>query len=71
MPVTVRGGGRAADEEVLDHTERLVKQGVAGLIYGRNVIQHESPERMTRALHAVLHEGRTAREAMELLKADG
>lgn len=71
VPVTVRGGGRASDEEVLVHTERLVKQGVAGLIYGRNVIQHESPERMTSALHAVLHEGRTAKDAMELLQGNG
>jgi fructose-bisphosphate aldolase, class I len=71
VPVTVRGGGRASDEEVLDHTERLVKQGVAGLIYGRNVFQHESPEKMTRALHAVLHQGQTAKEALKVLKAEG
>src|SRR5690606_36343555 len=32
VPVAVRGGGRASDAEVLEHTERLVAQGVAGLI---------------------------------------
>jgi len=69
VPVTVRGGSKASDEEVLDHTERLVKQGVAGLIYGRNVIQHDTPEKMVAALQAVLHEGHTAKQAIELLKS--
>jgi len=71
VPVTVRGGSRASDAEVLEHTERLVKQGVAGLIYGRNVIQHESPAQMTRALQAVLHEGATANDALALLPSRG
>lgn len=68
VPVTVRGGGRASDEEVLQHTERLVKQGVAGLIYGRNIIQHEDPARMTRALQSILHDGFTAVQALEILR---
>jgi DhnA family fructose-bisphosphate aldolase class Ia len=67
VPVTVRGGSRASDGEVLEHTERLVAQGVAGLIYGRNVIQHENPGAMTRALQAVLHEGLTAKQALAQL----
>jgi fructose-bisphosphate aldolase, class I len=70
VPVTVRGGSRASDAEVLEHTERLVAQGVAGLIYGRNVIQHENPGAMTRALQAVLHEGMTAKQALELLSSE-
>lgn len=68
VPVTVRGGSKASDEEVLEHTERLSKQGVAGLIYGRNIIQHEKPLAMTRALEAVLHDGVSAKDALDLLK---
>lgn len=67
VPVTVRGGSKASDQEVLKHTERLVAQGVAGLIYGRNIIQHENPGGMTRALQAVLHEGASAGDALQLL----
>jgi class I fructose-bisphosphate aldolase len=70
VPVAVRGGSRASDKEVLEHTERLVAQGVAGLIYGRNIIQHEKPAAMTHALQAVLHHGKSAEEALELLRAD-
>lgn len=69
VPVTVRGGGRASDKEVLEHTEKLVKQNVAGIIYGRNVIQHNDPKGMTKALQAVLHEGQSASAAMSHIRA--
>ena len=29
--------------------------GAAGIVYGRNVIQHERPSAMTRALMSVVH----------------
>jgi class I fructose-bisphosphate aldolase len=68
-PVLVRGGGRASDEEILQRTETVLAQGAAGIVYGRNVIQHERPAAMTRALMAVVHEGSSADEALELLHA--
>lgn len=70
VPVTVRGGGRASDKEVLEHTEKLVGQNVAGIIYGRNVIQHNDPKGMTRALQAVLHEGQTAKAAISHIRSE-
>jgi fructose-bisphosphate aldolase, class I len=54
-PVLVRGGGRVSDEEVLERTKALMAQGAAGIVYGRNVIQHPDPAAMTRALMAVVH----------------
>ncbi len=68
VPVCVRGGGRASNHEVLEHTEKLVGQGVAGLIYGRNIIQHEDPKGMTQALQAVLHHGETAKSALKHIR---
>lgn len=68
VPVTVRGGGRASDREVLEHTEKLVAQGVAGIIYGRNIIQHSDPKGMTQALQAVLHHNETADSAVKYIK---
>lgn len=65
VPVTVRGGSRASDSEVLEHTEKLVGQNVAGIIYGRNVIQHRDPKGMIRALQAVLHDGESASAAIK------
>jgi fructose-bisphosphate aldolase, class I len=37
-------------------------------VYGRNVIQHEKPTEMTRALMSIVHEGADAKTALTLLK---
>jgi DhnA family fructose-bisphosphate aldolase class Ia len=68
IPVLVRGGGRAPDEEVLTRTHTVIEAGAAGIVYGRNVIQHERPREMTRALMAVVHEGASAGQALERLR---
>jgi fructose-bisphosphate aldolase, class I len=56
VPVLVRGGGKADDLEVLRRSEQLMVQGAAGLVYGRNIIQHSNPSGMTKALMAIVHE---------------
>jgi fructose-bisphosphate aldolase, class I len=69
IPVLVRGGGKASDREILVRTESLIRQGAAGIVYGRNVIQHENPAGMTRALMAIVHDGATAEGAAKILEA--
>ncbi|MDQ3623512.1 MAG: aldolase [Verrucomicrobiota bacterium] len=69
IPVLVRGGGKAPDREILARTERLMKQGAAGIVYGRNIIQHADPAGMTRALMTIVHDGATAADAAKLIKA--
>ncbi|HMR19795.1 MAG TPA: hypothetical protein PKA53_10895 [Sphingobacterium sp.] len=68
IPVLVRGGGKASDEEILQRTYALMEQGVKGIVYGRNVIQHANPSGMTRALMAIVHEGARPEEVIGLLK---
>ncbi len=68
IPVLVRGGGKAADAEILARTETLIQQGAAGIVYGRNIIQHTDPAGMTRALMAIVHDGATATEAAHLIR---
>ena len=68
VPVLVRGGGRAPDGEILKRTEALIQQGAAGIVYGRNVIQHENPAGMTKALMAIVHDGASAAAAAKFLK---
>jgi fructose-bisphosphate aldolase, class I len=69
VPVLVRGGGRASDEVILRRTEAVMDQGAAGIVYGRNVVQHSDPAAMTRALMAIVHDGVPAAQALELLGA--
>lgn len=67
IPVLVRGGGRASDEEIMSRTVELMKQGSSGIVYGRNVIQHPNPAGMTKALMSIVHHGATEEQALALL----
>jgi DhnA family fructose-bisphosphate aldolase class Ia len=67
-PVLVRGGGRAPTREILERTHQVIQQGAAGIVYGRNVVQHPDPAGMTRAFMAVVHEGATPEQALRLVK---
>lgn len=67
VPVLVRGGGRVSDEVILQRTHALMEQGAAGIVYGRNVIQHPDPAGMTRALMAVVHDGASPEAALGYL----
>ncbi len=68
VPVLVRGGGKAPDDEILRRTEQLIQQGARGIVYGRNVIQHVNPAGMTRALMAIVHDKATAEIAVKILQ---
>lgn len=70
IPVLVRGGGKATDEEILNRTYGLIQQGAKGIVYGRNVIQHLNPAGMTRALMSIVHEGAKPNDVMYLLKEE-
>lgn len=63
VPVLVRGGGKVSDRVILERTAGLLEQGVDGIVYGRNVIQHDKPAGITRALMAMLHDGASVDEA--------
>jgi DhnA family fructose-bisphosphate aldolase class Ia len=67
VPVLVRGGGRVSDAELLARTAALLEQGVSGIVYGRNIIQHPRPAAITQALMAMVHEGVSADRALEYL----
>jgi fructose-bisphosphate aldolase, class I len=56
VPVTVMGGAKA---ESIDHlyasTRTMVDEGVAGLIVGRNVWQHDDPVTVWKELNRIVH----------------
>lgn len=70
VPVLVRGGGKASEEEILHRTHELMQQGAKGIVYGRNVIQHQNPPAMTRALMAIVHKDATPDAALKLLRGE-
>jgi len=67
VPVLVRGGGRVPDRELFERTAAVLAQGARGIVYGRNIVQHRHPDRMTHALMAMLHEDATVADAIEIV----
>jgi fructose-bisphosphate aldolase, class I len=70
VPVLVRGGGRLPDDVLLERTRAVLDQGAAGIVYGRNIIQHNSPRAITRALMAMVHEDASVEGALAMLGAE-
>jgi DhnA family fructose-bisphosphate aldolase class Ia len=68
IPVLVRGGGRATEQDILERTAALIAQGASGIVYGRNIIQHPRPAAITRALMGIVHEAMSAKDALKLLQ---
>jgi fructose-bisphosphate aldolase/2-amino-3,7-dideoxy-D-threo-hept-6-ulosonate synthase len=48
--------------------EGAMAGGATGISIGRNAFQHPYPARFIRAAALIVHEGRTAEEACEILK---
>jgi DhnA family fructose-bisphosphate aldolase class Ia len=69
VPVLVRGGSKVSDEDLLSRTHKVLEQGATGVVYGRNIIQHERPAGIVRAIMAILHEEASVDEALRILAA--
>jgi DhnA family fructose-bisphosphate aldolase class Ia len=67
IPVVIAGGSRLSDEDTLKMVEGAMQAGAAGLSMGRNAFQHEKPVRLVSAACAIVHDGKTAKEAMKIL----
>jgi putative autoinducer-2 (AI-2) aldolase len=69
VPVVMAGGPKCETElEVLEFVYDGIQRGACGLNLGRNVWQHPRPVAMMRALHAIIHDDLTAREAWEMFQ---
>lgn len=65
-PVLVRGGGKEDLRSVLSKSAALMRQGAHGMVYGRNIYQHDNPKAVVSALMAIIHDGATGEEAWEI-----
>lgn len=68
-PVLVRGGGREDLARVFARSRQLLDQGAVGLVYGRNVYQHQDPRAVVQALMAMIHDNATAEQAWRLYES--
>ena len=56
-----------ADPEILQRTKKLMQQGIAGIVYGRNIIKHPKPAAITAALMGIVHHGKSVSEGLDLI----
>ncbi len=71
-PVLVRGGPKMdTDEAVLQMVKEAMGVGARGLVFGRNIWQHENPSAILAALRAIVHEGASVAEALKRLHEEG
>ncbi|MCL4424289.1 MAG: fructose-bisphosphate aldolase, partial [Firmicutes bacterium] len=68
VPVVVLGGSKmATDRDVLETVAQAMQAGARGIAMGRNIWQHPFPEKITRALRAIIHDGADVPTATEYL----
>ena len=65
LPVVIAGGSKGTDIETLSMVRGAVDAGAAGVSMGRSIFQHETPELITAAIAAVIHDGKSPEEAAE------
>ena len=68
-PVLVRGGGKADLRTVIENSAALMAQGAHGMVYGRNIYQHDNPQAVVAALMALIHDGATGEAAWNIYRA--
>ncbi|WP_422372792.1 class I fructose-bisphosphate aldolase [Hoeflea sp.] len=66
VPVLVRGGGKEDLKTVLNKSAALMGQGAKGMVYGRNIYQHDNPKAVVNALMAMIHQGASGEEAWDI-----
>ena len=66
VPVLVRGGGKEDLKSVLEKSAVPLAQGAKGMVYGRNVYQHENPGAVVAALMSMIHHGASGDEAWDI-----
>jgi class I fructose-bisphosphate aldolase len=69
VPVVIAGGPKmGSDEEIFKMVEGALKAGAAGLSIGRNAFQHQTPDKMIKALSKIVHEGATIEQAVKTIQ---
>ena len=66
VPVVIAGGPKAStDREIVEMCSGAMSAGAKGVTFGRNIFQHRNPPAMVRALHKIIIENKSVREALK------
>ena len=68
VPVIIAGGPKVeTDRELLEMVKDSVDVGGAGVAFGRNVFQAQSPQKTTRAIAEIVHNNADVEDALKIL----
>lgn len=66
VPIVMAGGKKLPELEALTMAYNAIQRGAAGVDMGRNIFQSDAPRAMMQAIHKVVHNKLTPREAHDL-----
>src|ERR1700719_3285872 len=69
VPIVMAGGKKLPELDALTMAYRAVSEGASGVDMGRNIFQSDNPIGMMRAVAAVVHEGQSPEEALEIYRS--
>jgi len=69
VPITIMGGPKMDTvKELLTVVKEAVDAGATGGTIGRNIWQHEDPERMVKALISIIHENKDVEDVLKIVE---
>ena len=63
------GGKKLPELDALTMAHHAVSEGASGVDMGRNIFQSDNPTGMMRAVTAVVHDGKSPEEALEIYRS--
>lgn len=69
VPLLALGGPKmATTKDALEVARGAIDAGAAGVVFGRNIWQHENPQGVIKALKMIVHENATVEEALKEMR---
>jgi len=69
VPVVIAGGEKMeSEEELLQMVHESLEAGGAGVSIGRNVFQHKRPMKMVEAIGAIVHQNKSVKATLRMLR---
>lgn len=68
VPIVVAGGKKLSEPEAMSLAYEVIQKGAHGVDMGRNIFQSYHPVEMARAIHMIVHEGATDKQALEFFE---
>jgi putative autoinducer-2 (AI-2) aldolase len=69
VPIVMAGGKKLPELDALTMAHHAVSEGASGVDMGRNIFQSDNPIGMMRAVTAVVHDGKSPEEALEIYRS--